>query len=68
MVIFAADNDQVLAVAERLDANIVIRVVCVPDEGVRNRLSRHWPGDHVGPVRNLFGVNGHLDTTKRPFP
>src|SRR5437868_13915909 len=60
MVILASDNDQVLAVAERLDANIVVRVAGVPDEGVGNRTFRHGPGDRVSAVRNLFGVDGHF--------
>src|SRR5437763_15952887 len=45
MVVFTPDNDEVLALTERLDANIVIWIACVPDERVRNRTFRHPPSD-----------------------
>src|ERR671923_1526585 len=65
MVVLTPDNDQVLAVTERLDANIMIGIACIPDERVGNQAFRHPPSDRISPVGNLFRVDRDLVIDRR---
>src|SRR5205823_12841190 len=64
-MVLAADDDQVVSGAERLDPNIVIRIVGVPDEDVGYRSLRHARGDCVRSMRTLFGMDRHLVVDRR---
>src|SRR5438045_3320561 len=65
MVVLTSDNDQVLALTERLDANIVIWIACVPDECIWNLAPRHLPSDRISPAGDLLRVDRDLVIDRR---
>jgi hypothetical protein len=64
-VVLAADDQQVLSVAQRLQPDIMIGLQRVPDQHVLDRPTRHGAGDHIGAHRFLLGVNYELVVDRR---
>src|SRR5262249_51521290 len=57
LVIFTADEQKIiLALFARLDADVVIRIFCIPIERIGQRSVRQRKGDNIGSVRRGLGV------------
>jgi len=57
LVLFTADEQKIiLALFARLDADVVIRIFCIPIGRIEQRSARQRKGDNIGSVRRGLGV------------
>src|SRR5918993_2637397 len=64
-MVLAADDQQVVSVIELLNAHIVISLVRVPQQDVRDTSLWYPASDDVGAVRQLLGVDRDLVVDRR---
>src|SRR3954465_3468287 len=58
-VIFAADEQDIVAIGARAEADVVVGIAVVPIERVGDGVGRHHYADHVGAIGGLLEVDAH---------